>query len=90
MRLQAHSEDPLHCSIGIILSFLQSLFDKGLSPSTLKVYLAAILAYHSDIDSIDGKPHFGLSVYEGHLSSAPAYTLSIPQMGFGHSSGCVN
>lgn len=39
-------EAPSHCEVGVILEFLQELFDKGLSPSTLKVYVAAISACH--------------------------------------------
>ncbi len=33
----------------MILSYLQELFDKGRSPSTLKVYVAAIAASHAPI-----------------------------------------
>lgn len=85
---EAYSEYPQHCSIEIILTFLQSRFDKGLSPSTL-VYLAAISACHADVD---GKlvGNVGLSVYERLLLPEPTYTLSIPKVGFDHSSGCVN
>ncbi|XP_041802371.1 uncharacterized protein LOC121613147, partial [Chelmon rostratus] len=39
-------EDPVHCSVPIILEFLQSLLDSGRSPSTLKVYVAAISSRH--------------------------------------------
>ena len=37
---------PFQASVRVILSFLQSLMDKGLSFSTMKVYLAAISACH--------------------------------------------
>ncbi|XP_015256306.1 PREDICTED: sacsin-like, partial [Cyprinodon variegatus] len=33
----AHNENPVYCSVPTILEFLQSLLDKGRSPSTLKV-----------------------------------------------------
>ena len=46
-------EDPFHCCISVILCFLHSLHQKGLSPSTVKVYLAAISACHY---GIGGKP----------------------------------
>ncbi|KAL2077870.1 hypothetical protein ACEWY4_027374 [Coilia grayii] len=44
-------EPPTHCEVRVILEFLQGLFDKGLSPSTLKVYLAAISACHVSPDT---------------------------------------
>ncbi|KAK3517038.1 hypothetical protein QTP70_033132 [Hemibagrus guttatus] len=37
-------QDPVHCLIGTVLGFLQSRLSQGLSPSTLKVYVAAIAA----------------------------------------------
>ncbi len=39
-----HGTDPVFCDISLILSFLQELLDKGCSPSTFKVYVAAIAA----------------------------------------------
>lgn len=39
-------ENPLSCEIPAILTFLQERFDADSSPSTLKVYVAAIAAYH--------------------------------------------
>ncbi|XP_067298599.1 proline-rich protein 36-like [Pseudorasbora parva] len=44
-------EDPRRCSIGVVLSFLQDGLERRLSPSTLKVYVAAIAAYH---DAVEG------------------------------------
>ncbi|XP_073669465.1 uncharacterized protein [Paramisgurnus dabryanus] len=41
-----HLHDPVNCPIGTVLEFLQEKFTAGLSPSTLKVYVAAISAYH--------------------------------------------
>ncbi|CAM4724403.1 unnamed protein product [Leuciscus chuanchicus] len=38
--------DPVNCPIGTVLEFLQDRFTAGLTPSTLKVYVAAIGAYH--------------------------------------------
>ncbi len=37
------------CDISVILSFLQELFDKDHSPSMLKIYVAAIAAFHAPI-----------------------------------------
>ncbi len=42
--------DPEECDISLILSFLQELLEKGRSPSTLKIYVAAIAASHNPID----------------------------------------
>ncbi len=38
-------EDPRRCTIGVMLSFLQERLERRLSPSTLKVYVAAIAAH---------------------------------------------
>ncbi|XP_051511818.1 uncharacterized protein LOC127416468 [Myxocyprinus asiaticus] len=45
-------EDPQRCAVGSVLSFLQERLEGRLSPSTLKVYVAAISAHH---DAVDGK-----------------------------------
>ncbi len=45
-------EDPRRCPIAVVLSFLQGGLERRLSPSTLKVYVAAIAAHH---DAVDGK-----------------------------------
>ncbi len=45
-------EDPRRCTIGVVLSFLQERLESRLSPSTLKVYVAAIAAHH---DAVDGR-----------------------------------
>ncbi len=41
---------PVLCDILLILSYLQELLEKGHSPSTLKVYVAAIEASHAPLD----------------------------------------
>src|SRR4029434_10951404 len=38
----ARQHDPVNCALGVILEFLQQLFDEGKVASTLKVYMAAI------------------------------------------------
>ncbi len=45
-------EDPRRCMIGVVLYVLQERLDRRLSPSTLKVYVAAIVAHH---DAVDGR-----------------------------------
>ncbi len=45
-------EDPRRCPIVVMLSFLQDGLERRLSPSTLKVFVAAIAAHH---DAVDGK-----------------------------------
>ncbi len=45
-------EDPRRCTIGLVLSFLQERLERRLSPSTLKVCVAAITAHH---DAVDGR-----------------------------------
>ncbi|KAL0199681.1 hypothetical protein M9458_002868, partial [Cirrhinus mrigala] len=42
-----HQQDPVNCPVGTVLEFLQARFSTGLSHSTLKVYVAAISAYHA-------------------------------------------
>ncbi len=41
-----HQLDPVNCPVGTVLGFLQEGFTAGLALSTLKVYVAAISAYH--------------------------------------------
>ncbi len=42
--------DPVNCPIGTVLEFMQARFSVGLTHSTLKVYVAAIVAYHAPLD----------------------------------------
>ncbi|XP_057208045.1 uncharacterized protein LOC130565399 [Triplophysa rosa] len=48
----SRGEDPQRCAIGVMLSFLQERLEDNLSPSMLKVYVAAIAAHH---DPVSGK-----------------------------------
>ncbi|CAM4515709.1 unnamed protein product [Leuciscus chuanchicus] len=41
--------ESVNCPIGTVLEFLQDRFTAGLTPSTLKVYVAAVGAYHSPL-----------------------------------------
>ena len=49
---RAHEETPESTSVPVVLRFLQSLLEKGLSVSTLRVYVAAISARHRVVDRI--------------------------------------
>ncbi len=42
-----HQFDPVNCPVGTVLEFLQARFSGGLIHSTLRVYVAAIAAYHA-------------------------------------------
>ena len=44
-----HQLDPVNCPVASVLEFLQNRFSDGLSPSTLKVYVAAISAFHTPL-----------------------------------------
>lgn len=41
--------DPVNCPVASVLEFLQDRFSAGLTPSTLKVYVAAISAFHAPL-----------------------------------------
>ncbi len=46
----SHQEDPRRCSIRAVLSFLQQGLECRLSPSTLKLYVAAIYSHHNPVE----------------------------------------
>ncbi|KAI2645311.1 Transposon Ty3-G Gag-Pol polyprotein [Labeo rohita] len=46
---ERHQQDPVNCPVGTVLEFLQDRLSAGLSHSTLKVYMAAIAAYHAPL-----------------------------------------
>ncbi|KAI2663485.1 DNA-directed RNA polymerase subunit beta' [Labeo rohita] len=47
-----YGDHPVNCPIGTVLKFLQACFSTGLTHSTLKVYVAAILAYHTPLGGL--------------------------------------
>ncbi|KAI2660324.1 hypothetical protein H4Q32_007859 [Labeo rohita] len=47
-----HNLDPVHCPIGSVLEILQSRFSEGITPATLKVYVAAISAEHAPTEGV--------------------------------------
>ncbi|KAL0195735.1 hypothetical protein M9458_009307, partial [Cirrhinus mrigala] len=44
-----HQQDPLNCPVGTVLEYLQDRLSAGLADSTLRVYVAAISAYHAPL-----------------------------------------
>lgn len=58
-----HCENPVSCSVSVVLEFLQSLLDTGRSPSTLKVYVAAISCRHSRVDNVTVGSHHLVSLF---------------------------
>ncbi|XP_058879441.1 uncharacterized protein LOC131737040, partial [Acipenser ruthenus] len=75
----AESHDPVSCPMAVILQFLQKLLDEGKSPSTLKVYLAAISVCHVRIDGLSPGCHFLASQFlKGARRLRPPRTTSLP------------
>ncbi|KAL0174644.1 hypothetical protein M9458_030612, partial [Cirrhinus mrigala] len=82
-------EDQQRCSIRVVLAFLQEGLERRLSPSTRKVYFAAIAAYHNAVDGRSlGKHHLvtrflrgtrGLNPPRPHLF--PSWDLSVVLLG---------
>ncbi|KAL0183542.1 hypothetical protein M9458_019238, partial [Cirrhinus mrigala] len=72
-------EDPASCDISVILSFLQELLDKGSSPSTLKVYVAAIMASHAPIAGQSvGRNNLVVRFLKGSRRLNPPHPHTIP------------
>ena len=72
------------CPVGVILSFLQDLIDKSKAFSTVKVYLAAITAYH--VGSSKPAPA-GLPFHEGSTQASSCVQTTGTTMGLGCGSG---
>ncbi len=70
-------EDPRRCTIGVVLSFLQERLERRLSPSTLKVYVAAIAAHH---DAVDGRSLGKHDLIERFLKGARRMNPSRPPL----------
>ncbi|KAL0185479.1 hypothetical protein M9458_021176, partial [Cirrhinus mrigala] len=85
----SRGEDPQRCPIAVVLSFLQEKLERRLSPSTLKVYVAAIAAYHDAVDGASiGKHQLVVRFLRGarrvnpprpHL--VPSWDLSVDLLG---------
>ena len=82
------NEDPVHCSVPTILEFLQSLLDGGRSPSTLKVYVAAMSVEHARVDNQTVGSHRLVSLFlKGSSEAAPPDRPKGPYMGSAPSVG---
>jgi hypothetical protein len=75
----SHEENPRSCSIRAVLSFLQDGLERRLSPSTLKVYVAAIAAHHGAVEGKSlGKHDLIVRFLRGARRLNPPRPLSIP------------
>ncbi len=71
--------DPVFCDISLILSFLQELLDKGRSPSTFKVYVAAIAASQAPIAGQSvGRNNLVVRFLKGSRGLNPPRPFTIP------------
>ncbi len=75
----SHREDPRRCPIRVVLSFLQQGLERRLSPSTLKVYMAAIAANHDPVEGKSlGKHDWVIRFLRGARRLNPPRPPSIP------------
>ncbi len=71
--------DPVNCPVGPVLEFLQARLSSGLTHSTLKVYVAAITAYHTPLaDQSVGRHPLVTSFLRGALRLRPPVRSRIP------------
>ncbi|XDV39759.1 hypothetical protein PO909_008949 [Leuciscus waleckii] len=71
--------DPVNCSVNTVLEFLQDRFASGLCPSTLKVYVAAIAAFHVPVGGISlGRDPLITRFLRGTLRLRPATRTRMP------------
>ncbi|KAI2661254.1 enzymatic polyprotein [Labeo rohita] len=72
-------QDPVNCPVGSVLEFLQSRLSAGLSHSTLKVYVAAIAAYHAPLGGLSvGKDPLVTRFLRGALRLRPPVRPRVP------------
>ncbi|KAL0200148.1 hypothetical protein M9458_003335, partial [Cirrhinus mrigala] len=72
-------QDPVNCPVGTVLEFLQAHFSTGLSHSTLKVYMAAISAYHASLGGLSvGKDPLVTRFLRGVLRLRPPVRPHVP------------
>ncbi|KAI2647838.1 Transposon Ty3-G Gag-Pol polyprotein [Labeo rohita] len=72
-------QDPVNCPVGSVLEFLQSRLSAGLSHSTLKVYVAAIVAYHAPLGGLSvGKDPLVTRFLRGALRLRPPVRPRVP------------
>ncbi|KAI2647902.1 Transposon Ty3-G Gag-Pol polyprotein [Labeo rohita] len=74
-----HQQDPVNCPVGSVLEFLQDRLSAGLSHSTLKVYVAAIAAYHAPLGGLSvGKDPLVSRFLRGALRLRPPVRSRVP------------
>ncbi len=74
--------DPVNCPVGTVQEFLQDGFTAGLTPSTLKVYVTAISAYHIPLGGMPlGK---GISFPPWYFEAEACSSHQGADMGSGH------
>ncbi|KAI2645918.1 hypothetical protein H4Q32_025265 [Labeo rohita] len=67
-----HQQDPVNCPVGRVLQYLQDRFSAGLAHSTLKLYVAAISAYHAPLGGMSvGKDPLVVRFLHGALRLRP-------------------
>ncbi|KAI2651171.1 Transposon Ty3-G Gag-Pol polyprotein [Labeo rohita] len=72
-------QDPVNCPVGTVLEFLQARFSTGLAHSTLKVYVAAISAYHAPLGGMSvGRNPLVTRFLRGALRLRPPTRPHIP------------
>ncbi|XP_048015910.1 C3a anaphylatoxin chemotactic receptor-like [Megalobrama amblycephala] len=78
--------DPVHSPISFVLRFLQEKFSEGLSPSTLKVYVAAISAFHAPLEGgfSVGRDPLVTRFLRGTLRLRLAWDLAVVLQGIFH------
>ncbi|KAI2647549.1 Transposon Ty3-G Gag-Pol polyprotein [Labeo rohita] len=75
----SHQQDPVNCPVGTVLEFLQDRLSAGLSHSTLKVYVAAIAAYHAPLGGLSvGKDPLVSRFLRGALRLRPPVRSRVP------------
>lgn len=71
--------DPVNCPVASVLEFLQDRFTAGLTPSTLKVYVAAITAFHAPVsDGPLGRHPWVVRFLRGTWRMRPATRPRVP------------
>jgi len=74
-----HQLDPVNCPVLAVLEFLQERFSTGLSHSTLKMYVAALSAYHVPLSGVSLGRHPLVSRFlRGILRLRPAVRTRVP------------
>ena len=77
---QARGQEPAHCPLPVVLQFLQSLLVRGLTPSTIRVYAAAISAGHVRIEGRTIGSHTLVTRFlKGALRLRPPQRRQVPQ-----------